>query len=196
MKMILLLILSVIIVLVLTFFISLKADLKNKSILYAMHQIRLVDVNYKTMVISASAEIKSSPQQAWLCIIKANEWKQWQYPLVQSVRMHQTNIGFAGASFEQLLKPGFPLGDIVSRERVAEAEPGKLLSWWKDENGIRSCHVWMIDSLGTNRIKIYNTEVFHGNGIALIKLFDFKRWNNLFQQSVNALKNELERCNE
>lgn len=193
MKIAALIILFIIIVYILVCFSSYKLKHTNPGIEYAMKQLNLTGSDYKTLIVSAMADINTSPEQAWNYIIKTDGWKRWQHPLIQSIRSSKDTLTKTGDKFEQLLDLGFPLGSVISKEIIDEYKPEKILSWKKDEKGIKSCHVWLIEPSDVAGIRVYNCEVFFGSSIPYFKMLVSRRWNRLFMQSVAALKKSLEK---
>jgi hypothetical protein len=91
------------------------------------------------------------------------------------------------AQFEQVLNLGFPVGERASRERVDKVVEGEQVMWWKDEDGVRSCHIWRFEELSGDRTLITNVEVFHGASIGMIKILVGKKWLRLFDLAVDGL---------
>ncbi len=193
MKIAAVILISIIIVYVLACFSSFKINSASPAIDYAMKQLNLKGIDYKTLIVSATIDVNTSPEKAWEYLVKIDNWKKWQQPLIKSIRSQKNIITKTGDQFEQLLDLGFPLGSVISKETVSVFEPAKILSWKKDEKGIRSCHVWLIKQLNASSVRIYNCEVFYGSSMAYIKMLVHNKWNHLFMQSVLALKTALEK---
>jgi hypothetical protein len=100
-------------------------------------------------------------------------------------------VGEAGwgerAKFEQDLNLGFPLGTITAQEKIDAIVPGESLMWCKDENGVKSCHVWRFEALSNGRTRVTNVEVFHGAAMGLVKPLVASNWQKLFEASVEGL---------
>jgi len=92
-----------------------------------------------------------------------------------------------GRRFEQTLDLGFPLGKVISAETVGTVIPQEQVMWWKDEKGMKPCHLWKFESLGENRTRIINVEVFHGTLMGLIKPLIAGNWQRRFEQAVAGL---------
>jgi len=92
-----------------------------------------------------------------------------------------------GASFDQELGLGFPVG--VKRERATfdEFEPDLRASWSGDRDGVRSCHVWRFEPVQGGGTRVHDVEVFTGTTIGLVEPLVGKRWNRLFQASVDGV---------
>jgi hypothetical protein len=119
--------------------------------------------------------------------MKLEDWPQWSIPLHVSTRWIGEPGWRVGATFEQVLNLGFPLGQTVSPEIVGEVVVPESVSWWKGAKGIKSCHVWEFTALAADRTQITNTEVFHGVTIGLLKPLAARNWQRMFEASVVGL---------
>jgi|SoiMethySBSTD1v2_1073268.scaffolds.fasta_scaffold309466_2 hypothetical protein len=119
--------------------------------------------------------------------MKLEDWPKWSTPLHVSTRWIGEPGWEVGSRFEQVIDLGFPLGKTVSLETVRAVTDAESVSWWKDEKGVKSCHVWEFTALSPDRTQITNTEVFHGLFIGLVKPLAARRWQSLFEASVAGL---------
>ena len=72
-------------------------------------------------------------------------------------------------------------------EKVSAIVPGESVMWCKDENGIKSCHIWLFEMLSSGRTRITNVEVFHGAAMGLVKPLIVNNIQQMFDTSVDGL---------
>ncbi len=157
------------------------------TIQYALQKIAIERSSWQTIVVSASREVALPRQSLWELWMNLEEWPQWSTPLHVSTRWIGKPGWNVGATFEQVLNLGFPLGQTVSAETVGAVVDGESVSWWKDTKGIKSCHVWEFAALAPDETRVTNTEVFHGVSIGLLKPLAARNWQRLFEASVAGL---------
>jgi len=157
------------------------------TIQYALQKIGVERPSWQTIVVSASKEAPLQRHSLWDTWMKLEDWPHWSVPLHQSTRWIGDPGWRVGATFEQVLNLGFPLGQTVSPETVGAFVDGESVSWWKEANGIKSCHVWEFVALADDQTRVTNTEVFHGVVLGLVKPLAAGNWQRLFEASVAGL---------
>jgi hypothetical protein len=157
------------------------------TIQYALEKIGVERPSWQTIVVSASKEVPLPRQSLWDNWVKLEDWPNWSVPLHLSTRWIGEPGWRVGATFEQVLDLGFPLGQTVSLETVGAIVDDESVSWWKEAKGIKSCHVWEFAALAPNRTRVTNTEVFHGVATGLIKPLATRNWQRLFEASLAGL---------
>ncbi len=155
---------------------------------YALARLGKSAADMQTMTLEAARIILAPAAEVWEELTTLENWKSWQGELVLSARWTKGRKFEEGAEFEQLLQLGFPLGKTISRERVGESIPGELLAWWKEENGVASCHVWRLESLAPDATLVTNTEVFAGKAIPFLRPLVAGRWQRAFDCAVAGLE--------
>jgi uncharacterized membrane protein len=160
---------------------------QHDDVAFCLDQLGIAKPTWKTLAIAAGATTDRPADRLWATWRDLPRWPEWSIPLHVSARWVSGDSFVAGAQFEQVIQLGFPLGRITSRETVRVVEPGRLVSWAKEENGVRSCHAWQFAPLPDGRTRVSNVEVFHGTPIGLIKPLVSARWRRLFQASVDSL---------
>jgi len=153
----------------------------------ALHQIGLEQATWKTVVVAASQEVDLPRTLLWDTWANLEAWPNWSKPLHLAARWTGPAAWTAGATFEQELNLGFPVGKMTSAETVGSAVPGEQVMWWKDEKGIKSCHLWLFEALSANRTRVSNVEVLHGTLMGLVKPLVAKRWQQHFEEAVKGL---------
>jgi hypothetical protein len=143
-------------------------------------------VDWKTLVVAGSGASKALDAELWAVWSDLERWSAWS-PIHRSVTVVDATALSVRGSFDQELALGFPVG--VQRERATfdEFEPSVRASWSGDKNGARSCHVWRFEPMPGGGTRIHNVEIFFGTTIGLVKALVGKRWNHLFQRSVDGL---------
>jgi len=157
------------------------------TIQYALQKIGVERPSWQTVVVSASKEVALPRQLLWDAWMKLEDWPHWSVPLHRSTRWMGEPGWKVGATFEQVLNLGFPLGQTVSPETVGAVVEAENVSWWKEAKGIKACHVWEFAALAPDRTRVTNTEVFHGVSIGLLKPLAARNWQSLFEASVTGL---------
>jgi uncharacterized membrane protein len=142
--------------------------------------------DWRTLVVAGSGSSNVSAAQLWAAWSDLERWPAWS-PIHRSVKLVDAKPLSVDSSFDQELELGFPVG--VQRERATfdEFEPQVRASWSGNKNGVRSCHVWRFEPTPDGGTRVHNVEIFVGTTIGLVKPFVAKRWNGLFQRSVDAL---------
>lgn len=161
---------------------------KQSNRQYALSRIGKSAPDNRTMTVEAARVIFAPAAEVWEELTTLENWKSWQGELVLSARRTKGNAFEAGAEFEQLLQLGFPLGKTISKERIGEVIPGELLAWWKEDNGVASCHVWRLESLTPEVTLVTNTEVFAGKAIPFLRPLVAGRWQRAFDRAVAGLE--------
>ena len=162
----------------------------NPYVKQALQPLDLVQPNWQTLIVFGEREVNIPRERIWQIWTRLEEWPKWS-ALHTSTRWLNRSEWQVGAQFEQVLNLGFPLGSITAIETVGAIIPGERVSWWKDEKGIRSNHVWTFEALPDGGTHITNLEIFHGMSIGLIKPLVASRWQRLFQGSVDGLIKQL-----
>jgi hypothetical protein len=157
------------------------------TVAFALQEIGVGRPSWQTVVVSAAQEAALPRQVLWDVWGQLADWPRWSVPLHVSTRWTGDPGWKVGATFEQVLDLGFPLGRTVSAETVGAVVAGERVSWWNDARGIRSCHVWDFASLAPDRTLVTDTEVFHGVVMGLLKPLAARRWQRLFASSVAGL---------
>ncbi|HEX3054263.1 MAG TPA: SRPBCC family protein [Aggregatilineaceae bacterium] len=153
----------------------------------ALQQIGLEKATWKTVVVSASQEVDLPRAILWETWARLEAWPNWSKPLHLAARWSGPAGWVAGATFEQELNLGFPVGKMTSAETVGAVVPEEQVMWSKDEKGIKSCHIWRFETVSANRTRVSNVEVFHGTLMGLVKPLVANRWQQYFEQAVKGL---------
>jgi len=153
----------------------------------ALQKIGVEKPSWKTVIAAASQEVAIPQATLWDTWSRLEEWSLWSKPLHVATRWVGKPGWESGARFEQDLNLGFPVGKTTSAEIVGAFVPGESIMWWKDEKGVRSCHIWQFERVSDSRTRITNVEVFHGIAMGLVKPLVANQWQKLFEQSVAGL---------
>jgi hypothetical protein len=153
----------------------------------ALQQIGVEKPSWKTVLAAVSQETTIPPESLWETWSELENWLSWSKPLHMTTRWIGQPGWEVGAQFEQVLNLGFPLGKLTSAETVGAVVPGQRVVWWKQENGVKSCHIWEFEPLDDHRTRITNVEVFDGMVMGLVKPFVARKWQQLFEQAVAGL---------
>jgi len=153
----------------------------------ALQNIGIKEPTWQTIVAATSREVDIPRETSWETWSKLEDWPIWSKPLHISTRWLGEAGWQEGAEFEQVLKLGFPLGTVTSKERVSAIAPGESVMWRKDENGIKSCHIWQFATLSSGCTQITNVEVFHGTAMGLVKPLVANNVQQMFDTSVDGL---------
>ncbi len=156
----------------------------------ALQKIGIKKPTWKTVIVTASQEVEMPAALLWETWSYLERWPHWSTPLHVATRWIGKPGWKVGATFEQVLNLGFPVGKLTSAETVSEIVPGEYVLWWKNEKGIKSCHIWQFERLSGNPnsiTRITDVEVFHGTMMGLVKPLVSRRWHQMFEHSVAGL---------
>lgn len=157
------------------------------TVSYALERIGVERPTWQTLVVSAAQEIELPAAQLWNTWTRLESWPEWSRPLHEATRWTGQPGWVAGATFEQILQLGFPVGRSVNPVTVGAVDPGRLVSWWHTEGSMRTCHVWSFAELSSSRTRVTDTEVFHGLSVGLLKPLLLGNWQRRFAASVAGL---------
>jgi len=157
-----------------------------ESVRFALDHIGVGRPSWQTMVLSVARDVDLPVERLWTTWADLDAWPRWS-ALHEAARWTGAPGWTAGATFEQTLQLGFPVGRSVNPVTVGAAEAGHLVSWWEAGGGLRSCHVWAFDAISPERTRVTDTEVFHGLATGLLKPLLRPRWQSLFERSVDGL---------
>lgn len=168
----------------------------DKELLQAiLNEMGVAEPTWKTLAVYASEETDLPCEELWKVWTQLENWPEYS-PLFAETRWIGEPGWEVGATFEQELILGFPLGAVRSKETVDEFETGQRLSWGKDKNGIKSKHIWLFEELPDGGTRIVNFEVFHGTATGLIKPLVKDRWTRLFNATVEGIINAVHEKDE
>jgi len=157
------------------------------TVRYAFDRIGLERPSWQTLIVSVTQDVELPAERLWATWSDLESWPRWSAPLHQATRWTGAPGWVPGATFEQTLQLGFPLGRSAYPVTVRAAEPGRMVSWWEAEGSVRSCHIWLFEELAPGRTRVTDTEVFEGLATGLLKPLLRPRWQRLFERSVDGL---------
>lgn len=153
----------------------------------ALKQMGIKKQDWKTLIVSASKEVKLSRQVLWETWTKLEDWQKWSNPMHVASRWVGQPEWKVGAQFEQDLNLGFPLNTKTSVETVGEIVPEKSVNWWNEEGGIKYHYCWLFEDLPTGETRVTITAIFHGKAIGFCKPLVASIWQKMFEASVQGL---------
>lgn len=168
------------------------AFVSNPKVIAALRPMGLSETSWQTVIVYASRDVDLPPERLFATWAALERWPDWQ-PLVGEARWIDTPGWRAGARFEQVLRLGFPLNRFHSRELVGAVEPNRRVSWWKDENGVRSHQVWSFEPLPDGGTRLTDFQILHGATVGLLRPVIENRWQGLFDHAVDGLIQETRR---
>ena len=163
------------------------ALMRNPLVGAAMQPIGLATPSWQTVVLFASRDTDLPPAKLWATWERLEGWPQWSSPLVVETRWLDAPGWRAGAHFEQVLDLGLLLNRVRSTETVGFVNPGRLASWWKDEGGLKSNHVWSFEPLPGGGCRIVDLEILHGVLMGLARPLAEEIWQRRFDDAVDGL---------
>ncbi len=157
------------------------------SIKTALRKLGVEKPAWRTLIISASQDLKVPVDAVWETWSQLEAWTDWSKDTRTSARWLGDPGWQAGARFEQVMDMGFPLGMRRTVETVEEVDPQRRVRWCQNGGGIRACHIWTFNMLPNGRLRVTNTEVFHGTFIGLIKPIVASSWEKKYHAAVTGL---------
>lgn len=167
------------------------SDTGDDPVTLCLQRVGEPRLGMRTLLIRGSAQTARPPADVWDAWTDLARWPSWS-PLHVNTTWTSEGGFRPGATFEQRIALGFPIGTITAQVEVDLLRPARLASWKGNDNGIRSCHVWDFAPLPDGGTRITNVELFAGATIPLIKSLVARRWNKRFQQAVDGLVALLE----
>jgi len=141
---------------------------------------------WHTLAVSSSRDVSIPVDALWETWSRLENWKTWSNSHL-SARWVGDGEWQVGARFEQTQWLGFPLGKRTTIETIGELNPGRKVRWCKNSGAVKSCHIWTFTVLPNRRVRVTNTEVFHGTAIGLLKPLVFWQWQRQFEKSLDNL---------
>src|SRR5262245_57263070 len=126
----------------------------DDDVAFCLEQIGVTKPSWQTLVTAAEAVTAQPADRLWAAWSDLPRWPEWSTPLHVCARWTSGDSFAPDAQFEQVIQLGFPLGRTTSRETVRVVAPGRMASWAKEENGVRSCHVWQFKPLPDGRTRV------------------------------------------
>jgi hypothetical protein len=158
----------------------------SPDITFCLKRIGKDTAGWDTLVVTGAADTATPPENLWAAWSDLEHWPSWS-PLHPSVTGTPETGLSAGASFDQQISLGFPIGTTTEHATFDLLEPGRRAAWAGDANGVRNCHLWSFTSLPDGGTRVRNTEVFSGFPVAVLRPIVTRRWNRLFQAAVDGL---------
>jgi hypothetical protein len=157
------------------------------AIRMALRNVGVEKPAWRTLIISATQDVKAPADHIWQAWTKLESWPEWSGGVVGKTRWVTSDGWQVGAQFEQTVNLGFPAGTKRSIETVEEYDEMRRVRWCKMSGGTKACHVWSFTYLPNGKTRITNTEVFHGTTIGLIKPLVARSWERAFHKAVTGL---------
>jgi hypothetical protein len=165
-----------------------KSLAKNEpSVQAVLEQIGISQPGWRTLVVFSSREVEIPAPVLFSAWSRLEEWPQWSQPLHIATRWLGPAGWKPGAQFEQTLNLGSPMGQVISKEKVVAVVRGRSVIWSKEENGIKSCHLWVFDRLMSGQTRIIDVEAFQGVKIGLLRPLLENRWKRMFDAGLEGL---------
>lgn len=158
----------------------------NPDIAFCLQRVGKDRAGLDTLVIAGEADTEVSGADLWATWTDLPRWPEWS-PLHRSVTRTGAEGLAAGATFDQQISLGFPIGTTTQHVTIDLLEPARRASWSGDSNGVRSCHLWSFSPLPGGGTHVSNVEVFAGLTVAMLRPLVARRWNRLFQTAVDGL---------
>ena len=157
------------------------------SIKTALRNLGVEKPAWRTLIISASQDIRLPAEALWEAWSQLESWPLWSKDTHAAAKWIGEPGWQAGARFEQVMDMGFPIGNRRTVETVEEVDPLRRVRWCQNGGGMRACHIWSFAMLPNGRVRVTNTEVFHGTFIGLIKPIVASRWEKKFNAAISGL---------
>lgn len=170
------------------------AVLRQPLVIAGMRPIGVAEASWQTLIIYASRDVEVPRDIVYETWAKLESWPSWARPLVLQTHWLDLPGWRAGARFEQTLDLGFPLNRLRSIETVSAAIPGQMVSWSKEESGVRTNHIWSFEELPGGGTRIVDCEIFQGALAGLARAMVEKNWQTRFEDAVSGLVAQARRA--
>jgi hypothetical protein len=158
----------------------------SPDIAFCLERVGQDHAGWDTLVVSGAAETTVSAAAVWSAWTDLERWPAWS-PLHRSVTRASTAELAVGASFDQQLSLGFPIGTTSQHVTIDLLEPERRASWSGAGNGLKSCHLWSFTQSPDGGTHVSNVEIFAGVTAAMLRPMVTRRWNRQFQAAVDGL---------
>jgi hypothetical protein len=158
----------------------------SPDIAFCLNRVGQDRAGWDTLVVSGAADTAVAAEVVWAVWTDLERWPVWS-PLHRSVTRTSTAELAAGATFDQQLSLGFPIGTTSQHVTIDLLEPAQRASWSGASNGLKSCHLWSFTRSPDGGTHVSNVEVFAGATAAMLRPLAARRWNRQFQDAVNGL---------
>ncbi len=149
----------------------------------AMLKAEIPKQGWTTALVASEIVVNATPEEVWQVWSQIEQWPEWSSELHNSAKFTSDNKWEVGSTFEQNINLGMA-GTVTSYETLKVVDQGKKVMWWKDKEGIKSCHTWVFENAGVGKTKITNIEVFDGTIIGLMKPILISDWQKKFDSSL------------
>jgi hypothetical protein len=156
------------------------------DIAFCLERIGRDTAGWDTLVVTGTAGTPVPAEDLWAVWTNLEGWPRWS-PLHRSAAWTSAAGPEAGASFDQQISLGFPLGTTTQHVTFDLVEPARRAGWAGHGNGVRSCHLWSFSPLPHGGTQVSNTEAFTGLPVAMLRPLVARRWHRLFQAAVDGL---------
>jgi hypothetical protein len=163
------------------------ALLGNPLVTAGLRPIGLAAPSWQTVILMATRDTDLPPARLWATWEHLEAWPSWAGPLVAEAHWIDQPGWRVGARFEQVLDLGLVISRVRSTETIGAAAPGRFVSWWKDQSGIRSNHVWSFEPLPDGGSRIVDLEILHGLPIGLARPLTEAGWQAKVDAAVDGL---------
>jgi hypothetical protein len=163
------------------------AVLRHPVVAAALQPIGLAAPSWQTMVLLTTRDTDVPPARLWATWERLEAWPSWAAPLVVETHWVDPPGWRAGARFTQVLDLGLMMRRVSSTETIGAVTAGRSVSWWKDQGGIRSNHVWSFEPLPDGGSRIVDLEILHGVLIGLARPLAEAAWQEKFDSAVDGL---------
>jgi uncharacterized protein YndB with AHSA1/START domain len=158
----------------------------SPDIAFCLQHVGRDRAGWDTFVVSGAADTAVPAAAVWAVWTDLEQWPTWS-PLHRSVTRTSAAELAAGATFDQRISLGFPVGTTSQQVTIDLFEPGRRVSWSGDSGGVRSCHLWSFTPSPDGGTHVSNVEVFSGVMAAALRPLVAGRWNRQFQAAVDGL---------
>jgi hypothetical protein len=158
----------------------------DPSVAYCLQRIGRCAEGWDTIVVSGAVDTVTSAEDLWAVWADLQHWPRWS-PLHRSAAWTSADRLTAGATFDQRISLGFPLGTSTQHVTISLLEPARRASWAGAGNGVTSCHLWSFTPLPGGGTHISNVEAFAGLPVAILGPLVTRRWNRQCQAGVDGL---------
>ena len=158
----------------------------NPDISFCLKRVGRETAGWDTLVVAGAADTALPAEDLWAVWADLERWPLWS-PLHQSVTWTSPAGPAAGATFDQRISLGFPVGTTTSHVTIDQLEPGRRASWAGSDGGVTSCHQWSFTPLPDGGTHVSNVEAFAGFPAAMLRPLVSRRWHRLFQAAVDGL---------
>jgi hypothetical protein len=162
---------------------------------YIAQGLRAMEVpepGWEVMVLAGSREVNDTREKIWEKWSQLQKWSDWGSPLVFYTVWRSEPDWKAGSKFEIVYELGWPLERTQTVQKIDQAVAPDRASYVSTEGPYKSYQIWKFEFQAGGTTRITSVEVLYGQNVGYLRPFVQKKWQKLYDQSLDGLVRYLQ----